>query len=184
MTEVTKRGRGRPRKTDIVETETVTELAPVRGPSREKKRDSLRKRLLGKKRHIKHTDNPFNIDPSIIPEGVSVEWKRWSLNGQTNTSLTGDMYISKMKQQGWEVMTADEFPEIMPDNASGSDPILVEGLLLMGRPAELTNAANSELKNESESRIRDRMRAIGSSSDGQALSGRIETEIGIPVPKD
>lgn len=185
MTEVTKRGRGRPRKTDVVETETVAELAPVRSPSREKRRDSLRQRLLSKKRHTKNTDNAFHINPDLIPDGISLEWKRWSLLGQTNTSLTGAMYISKMQQQGWETMTAEEFPEILPEGANPSDPIEVEGLLLMARPAELTNAAHAELKTESDARIRDRMRAIGSGSDGHApLSGRIETEIGIPVPKD
>lgn len=128
-TEQVKRGPGRP---------PMREKEEMRA-SEDVKRLPLRDRLRSTERLDKITDDKFFIPPHMIPDGVSLEWKRYSIKG-----MEDPYYLASLQRQGWEVMVAEDFPGLVPNGHKG--PIIKEGMVLMGRRAELTNAAVAEMK--------------------------------------
>jgi hypothetical protein len=79
----------------------------------------------------------FYIDPRIIPEGWSYEWKRHTILNQEDPS-----YQVQLAQGGWEAVPAYRHPQLMPTNYSGNT-ILRKGMLLMERPLEITARARA-----------------------------------------
>jgi hypothetical protein len=75
----------------------------------------------------------FYIDPRIIPDGWSYEYKRYTVLGAQEPS-----YQVQLALKGWESVPAARHPELMPDNYSGMT-IERKGMILMERPAEITN---------------------------------------------
>ena len=74
----------------------------------------------------------FYIDPRVIPEGWSYEWKRHTTLGAQDPS-----YQVALARGGWESVPAHRHPEMMPDNWKGA-AIERKGMILMERPAEIT----------------------------------------------
>lgn len=89
----------------------------------------VRKRKLG-------TDK-FWIDPDIIPDGVTYEWKRQTVLGYEDPG-----YQVELAENGWEPVMAERHPHYMPPGYSG--PITRDGMILMERPAYLTAEARHE----------------------------------------
>ena len=78
----------------------------------------------------------FYIDPKIIPDGWSYEYRMYSVLGKEDPS-----YGVTLAQKGWEPVPADRHPELMPMGFKGNT-ILREGMMLMERPLVITKAAN------------------------------------------
>jgi hypothetical protein len=74
----------------------------------------------------------FYIDPRIIPDGWSYEWKRHTTLGAQDPS-----YQVSLARGGWESVPAHRHPELMPDNWKGT-AIERKGMILMERPLEIT----------------------------------------------
>ena len=74
----------------------------------------------------------FYIDPRIIPDGWSYEYKRYTVLGLQDPS-----YQVSIAQRGWEAVPASRHPELMPDNYVGQT-IERKGMILMERPMEIT----------------------------------------------
>ncbi len=74
----------------------------------------------------------FYIDPRIIPDGWSYEWKRHTVLGAQDPS-----YQVQIAQRGWEAVPASRHLELMPDNYTGQT-IERKGQILMERPMEIT----------------------------------------------
>lgn len=91
----------------------------------------------------------FYIDPRIIPDGWSYEWKRQEVLGKPDPS-----YQVSLARRGWEPVPRSRHPELMPDNFQG-DCILREGMILMERPKEITD----EVKAADYRRAREQVRA-------------------------
>jgi len=79
----------------------------------------------------------FYIDPKIIPDGWSYEWKTFTVLGKENPS-----YQVAMAHKGWEAVPRSRHPELMPINYQG-ETIEREGMILMERPLEITNDAKA-----------------------------------------
>jgi hypothetical protein len=77
----------------------------------------------------------FYIDPTIIPDGWSYEWKNHTILGQPNPS-----YEVNMARAGWEPVPRTRHPELMPENYAGNT-IIRDGQILMERPLEITKEA-------------------------------------------
>jgi hypothetical protein len=75
----------------------------------------------------------FYIDPRIIPDGWSYEWKTFTVLGKENPS-----YQVALAHKGWEAVPRSRHPELMPDNYR-SDTIERDGMILMERPQEITD---------------------------------------------
>lgn len=111
--------------------------APVREPVREAPRDASPqgKRLVRKRR----IDDPFHFNPRIIPDGVSYEWKRMSVYGQQDPE-----HQVNLRENHWRPVPASRHPELMPDGYDKQGAITRKGMVLMERPAYLTQEARQE----------------------------------------
>jgi hypothetical protein len=77
----------------------------------------------------------FYIDPRMIPDGWSYEWKTFTVLGKENPS-----YQVAMAHRGWEAVPRTRHPHLMPINYQG-ETIEREGMILMERPLEITQEA-------------------------------------------
>ena len=147
-------------------TEEVSPVAVKRGPGRpplnaEVKRSPLRDRLRAKMATVREQTNPdrFFIPEDMKPEGVEVQWKRYSVHGQEDP-----YYIANMRSAGWEPMTHEDFPELVPEGYKG--PIIKDGMMLMGQAAELTKKARDKDRKAARQQIADREAALGMTPKG------------------
>lgn len=74
----------------------------------------------------------FYIDPAVIPDDWTYEWKMRTVFGQPNPSYDIDVH-----RMGWRCVPAERHPEMMPVDWSGAD-IERKGLVLMERPVVIT----------------------------------------------
>lgn len=77
------------------------------------------------------TDN-FYVDPNIIPDGWSYEWKTRTVLGKEDPA-----YQVALARTGWEPVPADRHPVYMPKDYAGKT-IERDGMVLMERPLEIT----------------------------------------------
>jgi hypothetical protein len=81
-------------------------------------------------------EDKFYIPKEIIPDGWSYEWKRWSVLNKEDPA-----YISGVLRMGWSFVPASRHPEYMPYGTT-DDKIFRDGVVLMERPKEITEAVN------------------------------------------
>lgn len=90
-----------------------------------------------------------------VPEGSSYEWKRYSVHGQHDP-----FYLAKMRQQGWEPVIASKHPDVVPPGYA-EQYIVKDGMILMERPAELTEEARSEMRTMARQQVREAEQRLG-----------------------
>ena len=96
----------------------------------------------------------FAIDPRIIPDGWSYEWKVQSVLG----ARTASKEIEQMRS-GWEPVPASRHPELMPRGWTGSC-IERDGQMLMERPKEITDEAKERDIYNARKQVRDKEQQI------------------------
>lgn len=136
-----RRGPGRPPLRQTVET-TNASPADVRPPIRERKRKGS------------SVIDPFHIDMSKIPAGMSYEWKRHTTSGMEDPA-----YMMGLQENGWEPVDVSRHPEFMPSTYRG--PIMRHGMILMERPVELTAEARAEDDMAARQQVRDKQAQLG-----------------------
>lgn len=77
----------------------------------------------------------FYIPANLIPDGISYEWKRWSVCGWVD-----DDYLTAIARTGWEPVRPKDQPSLVPPGYDGGY-ILRGGMILMQRSAHLTEKA-------------------------------------------
>lgn len=162
--------------------EPTAKRGPGRPPMRaDTNRTALRDKLRAKAPVVldfTETDK-FAIPGAERHEGVSLQWKRYSIKGEQDP-----YYLAEMRRGGWEPMLAEDFPELVPSDASG--PVIKEGMILMGRPEELTKQAEAALAARAKKQIHDQkvqvglapagtLQRVGRDMGGQQLG--IQTEV-------
>ena len=102
----------------------------------------------------------FYIDPAVIPDGWSYEWKRHTLLGKQDPS-----YEIQLARGGWEPVPADRHPEMMP---TGKKYSIIErkGMVLMERPMSLTNEARDIELRRARGQVRAKEEQLGSTPQG------------------
>ena len=78
----------------------------------------------------------FYIDPNVIPDGWSYEWKRKTIWGKEDPA-----HEVELARKGWEVVPASRHPEMMPKG--NWQTIERDGMILMERPKVLTDEAHN-----------------------------------------
>jgi hypothetical protein len=106
-------------------------------------------------------EDKFYIDPRIIPDGWSYEWKRHTLLGKEDPS-----YQVSLAHKGWEAVPRSRHPEMMPDNYRG-ETIEREGQMLMERPMEITMEAKARELAKARGQVRDKEVQLGGAPPGQ-----------------
>ena len=107
----------------------------------------IRKRKFRGDSHI----DKYNVP---VPEGWSYEWKRATVAGQPDPSY--DVFV---RAQGWEPVDVSRHPDLMPNGHTGA--ILMDGLILMERPIELTREAMAEDKARAKAAVRIKEEQLG-----------------------
>lgn len=115
--------------------------------------------------------NKFDIAMEDIPNDMSYQWNNSTVYGKEDHS-----YNSDMAAQGWEPVHSSRHPHLVPPGYDG--PIILDGMVLVERPKELTQEAIRE----------DRMRALGEvrAKEDQLYGARPDTPVGrsLGIKKD
>lgn len=80
--------------------------------------------------------NRYDFDRSVIPSGMTYEWKRKTLFGQDDTEN-----MINLEHNGWTPVPAERHPELSGRRAATGSEIVRGGLILMERPDEITEEA-------------------------------------------
>jgi hypothetical protein len=103
----------------------------------------------------------FYIDPRIIPDGWSYEWKAFTVLGKENPG-----YQVSLAHRGWEAVPRTRHPEMMPDNHRG-ETIEREGQILMERPLEITNEVKALELKKARDQVRGKEQQLSGAPPGQ-----------------
>jgi len=128
------------------------------------------------------SEDEFFIPIDEIPEGLSYEWKRWSVNGQENP-----FYIAQMREQGWEPVPPSRHPSWVPPGYK--EPHIIKGgQILMDRPVELTKEAHAEQRQLAKKQVREAEQRLGMTPKGELtreldeIKPRVVKEYMRPMP--
>lgn len=110
-------------------------------------------------------DDIYYIDPKIIPDGWSYEWKRHAVLGQTDPS-----YEVSLAQKGWEAVPRTRHPFLMPENHQG-ETIERRGMILMERPLEITKEVKAHELRKARTQVGDKEKQLGASAPGEFERG-------------
>lgn len=102
----------------------------------------------------------FYIDPKLIPDGWSYEWKTYTVLGKENPS-----YQVAMAHKGWEAVPRSRHPHLMPLNYQG-ETIEREGMILMERPLEITQEAKARDLRLARAQVRGKEEQLGGAPTG------------------
>lgn len=189
------RRRGRPPRTQERVEEAVME--PVAAVPRAEMRSEVReedsraraaRRAAEIRGHIGDMDqgvDEFFVDPSIIPEGWTYEWKRQSILGQEDA--THQIHLARM---GWEAVPARRHPGMMPASWT-KGTIERKGMILMERPTEVVEEARRIQNKAAKDQVRAKEAQIAGAPDGTMTRDHAQTRPkinksfeAIPIPKE
>ena len=102
----------------------------------------------------------FYIDPAIIPDGWSYEWKAVTILGAENPG-----YQVHIARKGWEAVPAYRHPEMMPMGYKGAS-IDRKGMRLMERPKEITDDAVMRDKQRARDQVRQKEQQLSGAPPG------------------
>lgn len=105
-------------------------------PKKEEPRDAAAR--AAELRNHSDTDagsDEFFVEPGIIPDKWSYEWKTKTVLGAEDPA-----HQVALQRKGWEVVPASRHPEMMPLGYTGV-MIIRKGMVLMERPLEITEEA-------------------------------------------
>jgi hypothetical protein len=127
---------------------------PLRDPVHGEARRTRRRRSTA-------NDDMFYIPVEEIPEGLSYEWKRYSVMGEEQP-----FYLAGLREQGWEPVDPKRHPNWVPPGYN-QPSIIKHGLILMERPMELTEEARREARFAAKQQTRDAEERLGKTPAGE-----------------
>jgi hypothetical protein len=130
----------------------------------------------------------FYIDPNIVPEGWSYEWKRKMLLGAEDPS-----YWVHLTRMGWEPVPVNRdagHAAMMPANWPGAT-IERRGMILMERPAEVVEEARRIEQKRAKDQVRAKEAQLAGTPEGtltrdheKARPSIKKSFEAIPIPKE
>jgi hypothetical protein len=137
---------------------------PLRKPVREESpRERAAKRaaeLRGHQGVDLDTVNEFYFPAESIPDGWTYEWKRHTLMGKEDPA-----YQVALARGGWEAVPASRHPEQMPI-AGAHQTITRKGMILMERPAEITEDVRRREQLKARNQVRAKEEQLGATPPG------------------
>jgi len=103
----------------------------------------------------------FYIDPAMIPEGWSYEWKRRLLLNKEDPA-----YEVAVARTGWAAVPASRHPSMMPSNTA-SATIERKGMILMERPQSITERARAIEAKKASAQVRGKEEQLSAAPQGQ-----------------
>jgi len=147
-----------------------TPETPIRPPVRpEPREDDPRARAARRAAEIRehgggYTDDAgdkFWIDPAIVPDGWTYEWKvRTVLNAENPA------HQLELQRRGWSPVPYSRIPEKMPAGWKGQT-IEMDGMILMERPKEITDEAIQMRQRRARLQVRAKEEQLAAAPAGQ-----------------
>jgi hypothetical protein len=103
----------------------------------------------------------FFFPQNAIPDGWSYEWKRKTVLGFEDPA-----YQVALAKQGWEAVPVSRHPEMMPHGYKGNF-IERKGMILMERPAEITDEVKAYELKKARLQVRQKEAQLNSAEQGQ-----------------
>lgn len=105
----------------------------------------------------------FYVNPSEIPKGYVVEWKRRSCLGKMEEAD----YKIEMNEAGWKYADPKQFPSLVLE---GEETRIIErgGCVLMIRPFHMKKEAREYDHEDAIGQVRDKLTEIGMTGEGEA----------------
>ena len=117
--------------------------------------------ILGNIGDVDGGTDEFFIDPAIIPDGWSYEWKTRAVYEKENPS-----YQVALARMGWMAVPASRHPEMMPINGN-YQTIERKGMTLMERPSMITDQVRAMDLKRARKQVRDKEAQLSHAPDGQ-----------------
>jgi hypothetical protein len=158
-------GMGRPPKEGKIEEVPAIPREPLRADMHEDPRERAKRKTQEIMGHLGDLDagnaDKYYIPPEIIPPGWGYEWKRWSVLNQENPH-----YINSLRRTGWDFVPASRHPSYI---ALGSTEkiIIMDGMVLMERPLEVTAIMSAHDKQKAADQVRAKEQQLTRAPDGQ-----------------
>ena len=176
MTDSTAKRRGRPPRTapaPVADEQNIASEAVViqeMAPSRPAMRPAMREedpRAAAARRAAEIRGQFENVDEGAdefrtpnAPDGWTYEWKRRTLLGQEDPA-----YQVELARMGWEPVTTARHPEMMP--MQGNHPVIErKGMVLMQRPAIISDEARSNELRKARNQVRVKEQQLNATPDG------------------
>ena len=162
----------------------------MRPPMREEDpRTRAARRAAEIRNHVGNMDegtDEFYIPTELIPDGWTYEWKRKTVMGQEDPA-----HQVALARKGWEPVPASRHPSFMPDGG-GYNTIERKGMILMERPAEVTEEARLIEQRRARLQVRQKEEQLNSAPQGQFERNNKENSLvkvkksyeAVPIPKD
>lgn len=123
--------------------------------------DHTVERVRTRSRKATVNEDQFYIPLDQIPEGSNYEWKRWE-----NVGAQDPFYIAGMREQGWEPVDPKRHPTWVPPGYK--EPHIIKGgQILMERPMALTLEARKELRQLSQTQVKEAEQRLGMTPKGE-----------------
>jgi hypothetical protein len=153
------------REEPAIQPPSFIERPPLRQPV-ETSMDRAARRTLELRGHftngvLDEGADEFYINPAIIPEGWSYEWKQYSVLGEEQGS-----YQVTLARTGWEPVPSDRHPELMPRNTK-EKTVMRRGMQLMERPLEITLEAKQLERDKARRQVRIKEEQLTAAPPGQ-----------------
>lgn len=129
---------------------------------------------------LDHVDELY-VDPKEIPDGFTIEWKRYTTLGKVDQE-----WQIGLEKDGWEPAQPKDFPSRVGKNFTGN-VVTHKDLILMIRPIELTQEAKTEDKVNAHRQVKTKFEELGLSKAGEAprvdSAGRSLTKVNVSYDK-
>ncbi len=142
-----------------------TERAEAGNPARQRggRDTAVRQSAVKKQRRSKlDTEDELYINQKEIPDGFTVEWKRYSIHGKVDQE-----WLLNLERDGWEPAQPKDFPSRVGKSFTGNT-VTHKDLILMIRPKELTEEAKHEDRTNAVMQVRNKMQELGLAGQGEA----------------
>lgn len=103
----------------------------------------------------------FFVEPGIIPDGWTYEWKTKSIYGAEDPA-----HQVKLARDGWEAVPSNRHPEMMPAGYTGVE-ITRKGMVLMERPSEITEEIRELERRRARLQVRSKEEQLSAAPSGQ-----------------
>ncbi|MEN6608593.1 MAG: hypothetical protein ABFD60_15210 [Bryobacteraceae bacterium] len=141
-------------------------LSEAKSPKEESSLERAKRRAAELRGHIdgvEDSTDEFFVPPEIIPDGWTYEWKRKMVLNKEDPS-----YAVQLSREGWEAVPLNRCKRHRAMMPQGWDGPTIErhGMILMERPAEITQEyRNIELR-RARAQVRQKEEQLSSTPDG------------------
>jgi len=103
----------------------------------------------------------FFVEPGVIPDGWTYEWKRHSVLGMVDPS-----HEIALARAGWEPVPPARHPEMMPKGAADG-VIMRDGMILMERPTQMVEMTRQQSLRKARLQVRTKEEQLSAAPPGQ-----------------